>query len=79
LPDGILHPIWAFFGGAWNEKFWYILYLFGMFVSSLYIVWPIGIFCSHLVHFSTFWYVLAKKSGNPGMYVVLGWPYQANK
>jgi hypothetical protein len=32
--------IWVYFGGHWNGKCWYIL-------------WPLGIFLSHLVHFMT--------------------------
>jgi hypothetical protein len=51
-------PIWVNFGGPWNGKYWYIL-------------WPFGIFNSHLVYFVAVWYIFSflvclvqEKSGN---------------
>jgi hypothetical protein len=38
-------PIWVNFGGYFNGRFWYIL-------------WPFGVFCSHLVYFVAIWCIL---------------------
>jgi hypothetical protein len=56
-------PIWVNFGGPRNEKGGYNL-------------WPFGIYYFHLVHFMViwvilwpfgiFWYIVSRKSGNPG-------------
>jgi hypothetical protein len=39
LPDGIFSnlkkTIWANFGGPWNVKGWYIIWLFGIYYSLL--------------------------------------------
>jgi hypothetical protein len=48
LPDGTVSskiPIWVNFGGSYNGRCWYI-------------VWPLGIFYSHLVYFVAIWYIL---------------------
>jgi hypothetical protein len=60
-------PIWVYFGGPWNGKFWYIC-----------IFWSFGIFYDHWVYFWAFvnsvviWYIFPhfgtlhqEKSGNP--------------
>jgi hypothetical protein len=38
--------IWVYFYGSWNAKCWYILWPFGIFYSHMY-----GIFNGHLVYF----------------------------
>jgi hypothetical protein len=59
-------PIWVYFGGSWNGKCWYIL-------------WPFGIFNSHMACFMAVWYCLCsfgivlvcldlEKSGHPALY-----------
>jgi hypothetical protein len=39
LPDGIISyqkiPIWVYFGGPWNGKYWYILWQFGTLYGNL--------------------------------------------
>jgi hypothetical protein len=48
-------PILVNFGGPWNAKCWNILWPFGIFNSHLVLLWPFGTFCGHLVYFSQFW------------------------
>jgi hypothetical protein len=36
------------------------------FTAIGYILWPFGIFNGYLIYFFPFWYVVPKKSGNPG-------------
>jgi hypothetical protein len=46
-----------------------MLVFFGHFVyftAKWYILCPFGAFCGHLVDFFPFWYVVPRKSGNPG-------------
>jgi hypothetical protein len=49
LPDGIFshqkkQTLWAYFGGMWNLKCWYIL-------------WPFGLLYGHLVYYMAIWYM----------------------
>jgi hypothetical protein len=36
-----------------------------IFMVIFYTLWPNGIFCGHLVHFSPFWYVVERKIWQP--------------
>jgi hypothetical protein len=42
-----------------------ILRKLGYFMTSWYILWPIGTFCVHLVHFFRFWYHVSRKIWQP--------------
>jgi hypothetical protein len=53
-----------YFWGPWNEKCRYILRTFGICV----LIWWYTYFYGHLVYFPPYWYVLPKKSGDPGLH-----------
>jgi hypothetical protein len=43
-------PIWVNCGGSWNGMCWYMYFTYGFW----YILWPFGLFCGSLIHFTRF-------------------------
>jgi hypothetical protein len=64
LPDGIFAYQYTQFGciseGLGMKKCWCTLRPLGM-----YILWPLGTVCAHLVYFVPFWYVAPRKIWQP--------------
>jgi hypothetical protein len=54
-------PILVNFGRPCNGRCWYFLRPFCPFYGRMVFFWPFGTFCSHLVYFFQFWYVVLRK------------------
>jgi hypothetical protein len=58
-------PIWVNFGGTWNLKGRYILWPFGIYYSHLVHFWPFGNLEAIWDLFARFGILCKEKSGNP--------------
>jgi hypothetical protein len=61
------NPNFGNFWGYCNERYWYILWPFGLSYGHYVFMWPFGVLNGHLVYSFRFGKLCQEKSGIPGM------------